>query len=107
MIRTLEELDSNERSLLLFLETCAVDYGGKVKTACMNKEDMVIAEGWNKEKFISFNRIKFADIKPKRFPLTYFVQLSDNAWELAHQERRARCERIKNKLKIELVGVEK
>ena len=40
-------LSKDEKSLLLFLETRAVDYGGRVNVQHMNLEDMEIAKRWN------------------------------------------------------------
>lgn len=85
------EMTKTERSLLLYLETRAVDHRGFVRVEQMNEEDMAIAKRWNTEGFIEFKRVT------KRggngLELTYAVRLTDAAWELVHKERRARAER--------------
>jgi len=93
-MKTLIEMTKDERSLLLFLETCAVDYGGTVDTRHMNKSDMDKTKEWTSNGFLSFDRIKFDYITMHR---SYWVELSDDAWRLAHEERKARYVRINNK----------
>ena len=87
----LDDMTKDERSLLLFLETCAVDYGGKVDGRRINKEDIDTARKWNTDGFVKFGRIKFHDIA---FHHTHWCELSDEAWAIAHEERRARYERL-------------
>ena len=88
---TLETMDKDERSLLLFLESCAVEHGGRVDIRHMNPQDLQIICQWVDEKLIEWGRIKSKDIK---LHFTHWVILSDKAWKLAHKERRARCERL-------------
>ena len=101
-MKTLETMTSDERSLLLFFETQATDNGGKIKDIRhMNKEDMSIAEGWNKEGFIKFGRIRFKSI----IESTHWCELSEEAWNLAHAERKARYLRIIIKYPIDKIYV--
>ena len=87
----LSELSKDERSLLLYIESCAVDQGGLVHNLRINAEKRDILERWNKDKFIFFSRITTASLKILRNKhQTGQVFLSENAWELAHKERRAR-----------------
>jgi hypothetical protein len=90
----LESMTKNERSLLLFFETCAVDQGGKVAFAHMNQQDYDKAKEWNELGFIRFGRIAFHDVINGK---AYWCELSDKAWELAHQERKARYDRMSAK----------
>ena len=99
-MRNLETMTKDERSLLLFFETCAVDYGGKIDARHMNDEDFNIAKQWNTEGFIEFGRIRFHDIVGKQ---THWVTLSIDAWVLAHTERKARAERLIAKQTFEKV----
>jgi hypothetical protein len=41
-------LSKDEKSLLLFFESCAVEYGGKINVRHMNEDDFKIAEAWNR-----------------------------------------------------------
>lgn len=92
---TLDKMSKDEKSLLLFFETNAVDYRGTVHSQHMNKDDFEIAKRWNESKFIRFGRIKFADIEERyKGKKSHWCVLSDEAWVLAHQERRARVKRM-------------
>ncbi len=84
-------MSKDERSLLLFLETRQVDYGGRVNLAHMNGDDIEIAERWNKEEFIFFGRIVMRNHNSDG---TNWCKLSDEAWKLAHKERKARAKRM-------------
>ena len=90
-MKTLEKMSRDEKSLLLFLETRAVDYGGRVNLAHMNKEDIDISKKWNKEGFIGFGRIVH---RHHNSDGTNWCQLSDEAWKLAHEERNNRANRL-------------
>jgi hypothetical protein len=96
----LSEMTKDERSLLLFLETCAVDQGGLVDIRHMNDDDKMIVEVWMGDGFIDYGRIKFHDIENfshtngKQY--THWVNLSDEAFKLAHEERIARSKRLWN-----------
>lgn len=89
----LEDMDKDERSLLLYLETRAVDHGGLVHTQHMNDIDMDIAKRWDTSGFLRFGRVA-SDCLPMPSGSTHWCELSDEAWGLAHAERRARWKRI-------------
>ncbi|MBA7599689.1 hypothetical protein ES703_06726 [subsurface metagenome] len=95
-MKSLDTMTSDEKRLLLYLETCAVDHGGKVDINHMNKEDLDIALKWNEEKFVKFGRIKFHSIKIR----WHWCELSEEAWNIAHAERKARCKRIMSRQPI-------
>lgn len=86
-------MTKEEISLLLFLECRAVDHAGCVAIIHMNADDMKIAERWNKEGFVKFGRIAFADLT-KGHDGTHWCQLSDEAWRVVAAERKARAERL-------------
>lgn len=86
----LSQMNRSERSLLIFLETCAVDYCGRVLKARMNQEDEEIGQRWTDNGFIKSGRIASADHNAQG---AHWVELSADAWTLAHQERRARATR--------------
>ncbi len=83
-----------QRSMLLFLEVCATDFGGKVDAQHMNDDDFKIVEEWKKDGYVMFGRICSADITKNK---GYWVELTDRAWTDAHQERKARFQRINDK----------
>lgn len=53
----LDLMTKQQRSLLLFLETQAVDHGGLVKGEHMNADDFAQARRWNESGFLRFSRI--------------------------------------------------
>lgn len=92
---SLEEMTRKERSLLLFFETQAVDYGGRVDTRHMSHDDVAIAKRWNDDGFVEFGRVRSADHGASvTRSATHWVKLSDYAFELAALERMARAERM-------------
>jgi hypothetical protein len=98
-IMNLNDMSKCEKSLLLYLETRAVDHGGLVCTQHMNSEDMATAKRWSESGFVRFGRLA-ADCLPGRHGgSTHWCELSDDAWTLAHSERRERYTRINSKRK--------
>lgn len=97
----------DEKSLLLYFETQATDYGGTLESVRMNADDFALAKRWREAGFIQFGRIAFNDIKRHSgVARDHWVVLSEEAWKLAHAERRARCERVMATLKVERNGLE-
>lgn len=86
----LSQMNRDERSLLIFFETCLVDYTGRVNAARMNAIDEEIAQRWAKEGFIEYGRIASKDHNSQG---AHWVKFSADAWTAAHQERRARYSR--------------
>lgn len=96
----LSDMTKDERSLLLFLETCAVDCGGLVDVKHINREDMALVKKWDESEFIRFGRVRFDDIERLRIGHTHYThwcELSELAFTLAHEERRARAVRMGKK----------
>ena len=93
--RTLDDMSKDERSLLLYLETCAVDHGGLVDSRRMNGDDFKKAREWSEYHFIDFGRVLYADIESRGTNhFTHWVDMSLHAFVLAHRERVARAERM-------------
>lgn len=91
------DMDKDGRNLLLYLESVATDFGGLVDSRRINAEDFQTAEEWNQHGFISFGRLSSkdcCDMKRRGHPNTHWVELSEEAWKMAHQERRARAARV-------------
>lgn len=99
-MKTLEKMTKDERSLLLYLESRAVDQGGLVDTRHMNSDDIKIAQKWDEEGFIKYGRVCFKDAQRLSNPglggkkNTAWVELSDEAWLVAHAERKERALRM-------------
>jgi hypothetical protein len=80
-----------EKSLLLYLESCVVDFAGKIDSTKMNHEDYKLAEKWNHQGFIKFGRISYDDIIGSK---THWVELSEHAWNHAITLRKERADRM-------------
>lgn len=103
----LSEMSKDERSLLLYLESQATDYGGKLDARRMNADDFKILDRWKTSGFILGGRIAFEDIKTHgQHTFDHWVVLSEDAWKLAHEERRARADRLMAKLTVKRLGLE-
>lgn len=89
-MKLLKNFTRSEQSLLLYLETRAVDYSGAVDGARMNAEDFQIAEQFKSDGFIEFGRIHSGSI-PYRSTVMHWVKLSDKAWRYAHTLRKERA----------------
>ena len=88
------EMTREEESLLMYLETRAVDHDGKVDLAHMNDEDHLIVARWAEEGFIVWwRRLLFKEIRraSRRSAITHHVNLGEQALKEAH---RLRTERI-------------
>lgn len=86
-------MNNDQISLLLYLETRAVDYDGKVAMEKMNKEDLEQAKAWNESKFIGFGRICLKDIDKRQLSSSSWIELSEEAWTMAHTQRKLRADR--------------
>lgn len=89
-------IERQELSLLLYLETCAVDHAGKVEAQRMNKDDFEIADRWAASTFIAFSRLPswYMLNHGGTMQFTHRVILSEDAWLMAHAERRERSKRV-------------
>jgi hypothetical protein len=85
-----DTMTRDQKSLLLYLETLAVDYSGRIEDARMNDDDWANLERWKEEGFIETGRIRFKDVQDRK---TKWVHLTSQAYDLAHQLRRERAER--------------
>ena len=101
----IEDMNKDERSVLLYFESQAVDYGGKIDSRRMNEIDFDIAKRWNESGFVRFGRIYSGDvIRVSSNIFDHWVVLSDDAWTEAHRERRARNVRVESKLNVHRNG---
>lgn len=94
----LEKMSRDERSLLLYIETCATDEAGLIDSRKVNEDDIEILKEWDETGFISYSRLTWNSIqKLSSHYHTSRVFLSEDAWKLAHEERRARNKRMSGK----------
>lgn len=91
-----ENLTKTERSILLYAETCVVDYAGLLEGERMNGDDIEALK-----KFAAAGILKFGRIPARLLgsmisrKCTYWIEFTDAAWALAHTLRRQAAERSK------------
>lgn len=89
----IETMTKVERSILLYAETCCVDYGGLLEGQRMNADDMAALKKFEEAGILEYGRIPFKLLGPLgsygRKP-THWITFTDAAWEVAHALRR-RC----------------
>lgn len=105
----MNEMTKDQKSLLLYFETCLVDYHGRVEGCRINEADIEIAKQFAESKLIDFGRLSMKAIQKLRGDphgriFTHYVRFSDKAWKLAHQFRRERSERMIGKMNSELLA---
>ena len=89
------ELTRDQANLLLYFETRLVDHGGRVDCVHMNAEDISQAKAWSESGYVDYGRIVMKDCNSKG---AMWIDFSNEAWEDAHRERRARaCRMINNR----------
>lgn len=91
MSKKLDAMTREQRSILLYLEDCAVNKSGQVDDRCINAEEVAIVSKWKQKGFIEYGRIVIKDVNKSG---ASWVKLSDGAFKLAHEERKARALRI-------------
>jgi hypothetical protein len=77
-------------SLLLYLETCAVDRCGRVEGLRMNSDDHRLADQMQSDGLLRFGRRLSRFISGHARTLTHWVELSDAGWTKANELRKAR-----------------
>lgn len=82
---------TRDRTLLLYLETCAVDRAGRVDARRVSAEDHEVIADWTAKGFVTFGRIKSAHHEGHE---TYYVRLSDAAWRATSDYRQERADRM-------------
>lgn len=83
------EMSKDEKSILIYMETRLVDYGGLLDGPKMNKADLDAAKKFQEEGLLDFGRIPAALLEASK-PSTHWVTFNDSAWILAHELRRVR-----------------
>lgn len=93
----IRDLSWTEQSVLLYLETCAVDQAGMVEAVRMNSEEFDIIDRWKQTGFVKFSRLPADYVmkqKGRRDQKTHIVALSQDAWETVQAYRRGRADRM-------------
>jgi len=100
MNKTIDEMDRDEKSLLLYMESCSVDSNCKLNSQRMNEADFDNAEAWNKSGYVEFGRMSADSIiaQDSYYKNDHYVIMSEQAWKDAHLLRRARGARAIERL---------
>lgn len=86
----------DERSLILYAETVSVDQSGRLDPRKMNEVDHALLKRWNASGFLKSGRLKSSEIERLHrcgITVSHWVELSEEAWKAAQDERRARSKR--------------
>lgn len=92
-------LTRNEKSVLLYAETCVVDRSGLMVGARMNEADIAALKKFQEAGALVFGRIPFHCIPTLHhdgpgLESTHWVTFNEDAWTAAHALRRVRAEQI-------------
>jgi hypothetical protein len=88
-------LSKDEKSALLYAETCVVDRDGLLVGVQMNAADIDALNAYRLEGIIKFGRIPAKLIGKHPYPgyrVTHWVTFTDRAWQIAGALRRERAE---------------
>lgn len=83
----------DEKSLLLYLETCVVDDQGLIDSRKMNIDDWRKLELWTESRYVQSGRVASAWIKSPGIK-NHWVVLSDLAWRHVGELRREKADRV-------------
>lgn len=78
-----------ERSIILYAESCSVDYGGLLEGTRMNRDDMDALARFKAEGILDYGRVPAALLGTFARNVTHWCDLTDAGWDLAHKLRRA------------------
>lgn len=90
-------LTRDEKSVLLYAETCLVDGGGLLAGVRLNEADHAALEKFKAAGALDYGRIPFHTIEKLIHPgygvnLTHWVTFHEPAWQAAHALRRSRSQ---------------
>lgn len=87
------ELTKDERSLLVYCESCLVDYGGLLEGQRMNEADLKALRKFEVSRILKYGRIPSAllgEYVGSRKP-THWVQFNKDGWIVAQELRKRRA----------------
>jgi hypothetical protein len=85
-----DNLSRDERSLLLYAETCAVDHSGLMEGIRMNAADHQALKSLKAGGYLDHGRIP-ASLLKEAGTRTHWVTLTQQGWALAHYLRQHHC----------------
>lgn len=93
---TLDTITRDQRSILMYAETCAVDHGGLLEGIRMNKDDHAALAELAAAGILTHGRIPgklLGTFAAHRIQPSHWCDLTEAGWELAHALRQARAAR--------------
>jgi hypothetical protein len=93
MSLTPETITREQASILLYVESCAVEYGGLLEGVRINATDLRALVSLTEAGYLTFGRIPGKLLGSFQRGVTHWCDLTDAGWALAHQMRRARAAR--------------
>jgi hypothetical protein len=91
MTITPETVTRDQRSALLYVESCAVEYGGLLEGIRMNEADHKALTELSDAGFLTYGRIPGKMLGTFQRGVTHWCDLTETGWALAQQLRRARA----------------
>jgi|GEM_PF-4420500 len=88
---TLDTITREQRSILMYAETCAVDYGGLLEGIRMNTADHDALKELVAAGMLTYGRIPGKLLGTFARSVSYWCDLTEAGWALAFQLRRARA----------------
>ena len=88
---TVETITRDQRSILMYAETCAVDYGGLLEGIRMNKDDHAALDELAAAGILTWARIPGKMLGQFKRNATHYCDLTEEGWALVHALRRARA----------------
>jgi hypothetical protein len=89
---TPDTMTKDEKSCLVYLETCAVDYGGLAAGARMNSEDHAACKRFEELGLATVRRVPASLFTQQgSVTLNHFVVMTDAGFALAHELRKLRA----------------
>ncbi|MDR6397945.1 hypothetical protein ACTOWA_00425 [Herbaspirillum seropedicae] len=92
MNQALMNLSRDEKSVLLYAETCMVDSSGLLESVRLNGEDLAALKRLQDAGLLNYGRVP-SELLQQAKGKTYWVTFTERAWDIAHQLRRQRAEK--------------
>ncbi|WP_323120020.1 hypothetical protein [Burkholderia alba] len=89
-------LTKTEHSIILYAESCSVEYGGLLEGMRMNDDDLTALRKFADAGILAFGRVPAKLLGPLSDfggKPTHWITFTDEAWQLAHALRRQRAAR--------------
>lgn len=99
MEKTIKDFTADELSLLMFLETQCVDNAHRFSEVKVNDSEMKVIQLWHDEGFVTCKKLPIHYIRQwenkngrNTIYNTHYIELSENAYQIAYQCRREKAQ---------------